>query len=205
MWSDVRPDLLLGGVAIPERHAAGTEEHHRLIAKQAGGCSFFVTQVVYDVNATKNLVSDYHYACRQQGLAPVTIVFTLSVCGSVKTLKFLQWLGVSVPRWMQNEFRHTDDTLPESDEQCRATADDLMAFCRRLDAPFGFNVESVSIRRAEIDTIHQARRPPASPARLRADHDAATGRPPPDPLPGPGSVEWRRAWSTSSPGHHDPR
>jgi hypothetical protein len=50
----VQPELLLGGVAIAERHARRGDEHLRLIAKQAAGCSFFVTQIVYDVNAAKN-------------------------------------------------------------------------------------------------------------------------------------------------------
>ena len=35
------------------------------------GCSYFVTQVVYDVNAAKNLVSDYAYECRDRGLDPI--------------------------------------------------------------------------------------------------------------------------------------
>jgi len=54
------PDLVTGGVAIPERHSRREDEHLRLLAKQDAGCRFFVTQVVYDVNAAKNLVSDYH-------------------------------------------------------------------------------------------------------------------------------------------------
>ncbi len=83
-------DLLLGGVAIPERHSRRDNEHLRLIAKQEAGCRFFVTQVVYDVNAAKNLVSHYRYACEERGLAPVPIVFTFSVCGSMKTLEFLR-------------------------------------------------------------------------------------------------------------------
>jgi hypothetical protein len=151
LWNRTRPDLLLGGVAIPERHLERGDEHLRLTAKQANGCSFFVTQVVYDVNAAKSMVSDYYYTCIERGLAPVPMVFTLSVCGSAKTLEFLQWLGVNVPRWMQNDLRNTGDTLSESYEQCLATAQDLMTFCQRLNAPFGFNVESVSIRKAEID------------------------------------------------------
>src|SRR4051794_21643510 len=47
----VNPDLLLGGVAIPERHARKGDEHLRLAAKQKAGCSYFVTQIVYDANA----------------------------------------------------------------------------------------------------------------------------------------------------------
>jgi hypothetical protein len=147
----LRPDLLLGGVAIPERHTRRGEEHQRLLAKQTAGCSFFVTQVVYDVNAAKNLVSDYRYACDARDVAPMPIVFTFSVCGSTKTLEFLRWLGVDVPRWIQNDLRHADDTLDASYRQALAAARELIEFCRRLAVPFGINVESVSNRRTEIE------------------------------------------------------
>lgn len=149
--AELRPDLLLGGVAIPERHARTGAEHLRLLAKQQAGCSYFVTQVVYDANAAKDLVSDYRFECRARGVAPVPIVFTFSVCGSMKTLAFLKWLGVDVPRWIHNELQHADDTLQASFEHARATALELMTFCRRLEVPFGVNVESVSIRREEIE------------------------------------------------------
>jgi hypothetical protein len=147
----VRPDLVLGGVAIPERHTRRGDEHVRMLTKQAAGCSFFVTQVVYDVNATKDLVSDYRYECDARGVAPVPIVFTFSVVGSTKTLEFMSWLGVDVPRWIQNDLRHAADPLVASHEQALATALDLIVYCRRLGLPFGINVESVSIRRAEIE------------------------------------------------------
>jgi hypothetical protein len=149
--AEVDPDLLLGAVAIPERHTRKGEEHLRLIAKQEAGCSFFVTQVVYDVNAAKNLVSDYAYACRDRGLDPVPIAFTFSVCGSMKTLEFLRWLGVDVPRWIENDLRHADDTLDASLAQAETTALELISFCRHLEVPVGINVESVSIRKVEID------------------------------------------------------
>jgi hypothetical protein len=138
-------------VAIPERHSRRENEHLRLIAKQEAGCRFFVSQVVYDLNAAKNLVSDYRYECESRGLAPVPIVFTFSVCGSMKTLEFLRWLGVDVPRWIENDLRHSTNPLAASLEQAQATAVELIDFCRRLGVPFGLNVESVSIRREEIE------------------------------------------------------
>ena len=151
----VRPALPLGGVAITERYSARGDEHLRMIRKQERGCSFFITQIVYNVDATKNLLSDYHYTCAEQGIAPKPIIFTLSVCGSPKTLTFLQWLGVDVPRWLENSLRHSPDPLTESLEQCAANAQELASFCRRLGLPFGFNVESVSNRKAEIDASIQ--------------------------------------------------
>ena len=151
LWAQTRPDLLLGGVAIPERHTRRGEEQLRLIAKQQAGCAFFVTQVVYDVNAAKNLVSDYRYECAARGLEPVPIIFTFSVCGSLKTLEFLRWLGVDVPRWIQNDLRHADDTLRASYEHSLGAARELIEYCRRMGVPFGVSVESVSIRLAEIE------------------------------------------------------
>lgn len=149
--TELNPELLLGGVAIPERHSRRENEHLRLIAKQEAGCRFFVSQVVYDLNAAKNLVSDYRYECQSRGLARVPIVFTFSVCGSMKTLEFLRWLGVDVPRWIENDLRHSTNPLAASLEQAQATAVELIDFCRRLGVPFGLNVESVSIRREEIE------------------------------------------------------
>ncbi|MBV8195512.1 MAG: methylenetetrahydrofolate reductase [Candidatus Dormibacteraeota bacterium] len=148
---EVNPGMLMGGVAIPERHTRHDDEHLRLLAKQDAGCRFFVTQVVYDINAAKNLISDYHYECNARGISPTPFVFTFSVCGSMKTLEFLRWLGVDVPRWIENDLRHAADTLETSYQQALTTAMELIAYCRTRDMPFGINVESVSIRRMEIE------------------------------------------------------
>jgi len=148
---EVRPDLHLGGVAITERYTRGGDEHLRMLAKQDRGCGFFISQVVYDVDATKSMLSDYFYACAERGVPPRPVILTVSVCGSLKTLAFLKWLGVAVPRWLENTLRHAEDPLAESYEQCLANARELSAFCRRLGMPFGFNVESVSIRKVEIE------------------------------------------------------
>ncbi|MFT4201125.1 methylenetetrahydrofolate reductase [Gordonia sp. (in: high G+C Gram-positive bacteria)] len=149
--AEVNPKLQLGGVAIPERHSRSGSEHLRMVAKQEAGVSFFVTQVVYDVSAAKSMLSDYFYACVDAGIEPVPVIFTLSVCGSMKTVEFLEWLGVDVPRWLRNDLSHADDPLAVSLNQCQVTAAELGAFARRLGTPHGFNVESVSNRRREIE------------------------------------------------------
>ncbi|AGL15984.1 hypothetical protein [Actinoplanes sp. N902-109] len=151
----VRPQLRLGGVSITERYSARGDEHLRMLRKQERGCSFFISQVVYNVDATKSLVSDYFYECAERGVPPQPMIFTMSVCGSVKTLSFLQWLGVDVPRWLENALQRSPDPLRDSYLQCVANARELITFCRSLGMPFGFNVESVSIRKVEIDASVQ--------------------------------------------------
>jgi hypothetical protein len=147
----LRPALTLGAVTITERYSRRGDEHLRMLTKQTRGCSFFISQVVYDVDATKSLISEYYYACADRGLQPRPVVFTLSVCGSLKTLSFLKWLGVDVPRWLENSLQRSPDPLTDSFRQCVTGARDLIDFCRGLHMPFGFNVESVSIRKAEIE------------------------------------------------------
>jgi len=49
---EVNRDMLLGGVTIPERHQKKGDEHIRVFNKISQGCSFFVSQGVYDVNAS---------------------------------------------------------------------------------------------------------------------------------------------------------
>ena len=165
--------MTLGGVVIPERHARTTAEHERLLRKQESGAAFFVSQVVYDTGEAKDVISDYVYACEERGVAPARVVFTLSLCGSEKTLDFLQWLGVDVPRWVQNELRRSHDTLEASYEHCIAAAHELARFCRYLGLPFGFNVESVSTRRVEIEATVQLAQDVADLEVLRVHLDHA--------------------------------
>ena len=89
----------------------------------------------------------------------------------MKTLDFLRWLGVDVPRWIENDLKHAADPLEASYQQALTTATELMAYCRTLGVPFGINVESVSIRRVEIEAAVQLayelrRRSPALIRRL---------------------------------------
>lgn len=146
-----RPDLPLGAVVIPERHRTKGDEHRRMRRKQDAGCSFFVSQVVYNCELAKDLVSDYAYACQDDGVDPAPIVFTLSLCGSMRTLEFLRWLGVSVPRWVANELERDRDTLGVSEAHSLGIAAEMADFCTSLQVPFAFNVESVSTRRVEIE------------------------------------------------------
>lgn len=177
IWRSCTRRPPMGGVAIPERHSSREDEHERMLRKQDSGASFFITQVVYDADAAKSMVSDYHYACLDRGTDAAPVIFTLSVCGSLRTLAFLEWLGVDVPRWMHNDLRRSPDPLSASFDHCLATARELAAFCERLGIPYGFNVESVSNRRVEIEASLRL----AQLLRERAHHATPAATAPPQP------------------------
>jgi Methylenetetrahydrofolate reductase len=144
-------DFPLGGVTIPERHAVKGDEHERLLDKARQGCSFFISQCIYNLDHAKDLLSDYHYACQRAELKPKPMVFTLTPCGSAKSLQFMEWLGIDIPRWLRNDLSHAQDILRQSLEACLSIAGDLIAFAAKKQIPIGFNIESVAIRKEEID------------------------------------------------------
>jgi hypothetical protein len=145
------PNLVLGGIAIAERHVAKEDEHQRMLAKQDRGCRFFITQSVYNASSTRSLLSDYALELQACGRSPAPLVLTFSPCGSVRTLDFMKWLGISFPRWLENELRHSPDTLERSIDLCETVFADVQDYAREKRLPIGINVESVSIRKSEIE------------------------------------------------------
>lgn len=151
--------LATGGVLIGERHRRRHAEHERVLAKVEEGCSFFITQAVYSATDTLDVLSDLHLTCREREIPVPPVIVTLTPCGSERTLTFLRWLGVAVPRWLENELLHAPDTLATSVEVCAAVFDELQTYARGRGIPLGCNVESVSLRREEIeasvDLVHR--------------------------------------------------
>ena len=132
MYAGLGGRPVMGGVCIAERHVGSREEHRRMLSKQQAGCVFFVSQVCYDLDHIRDLLSDYAYACRDEDVHPRPVILTLAPCGSTKTLEFMSWLGIDVPRWLRTEIARSDDPLTESYDQCVTNARALVDFCRRL-------------------------------------------------------------------------
>jgi hypothetical protein len=145
------PALPVGGVLIAERHEQTRAEDQRAVTKMNAGCSYFISQAVYSVDATKNLLSDFLYRCEAEQRRMPPVLITLSPCGSLRTLDFLRWLGVSVPRWLENDLRRSKDILEASLKVCAEVLADLHDFAATHGIPLGCNVESVSLAKVEIE------------------------------------------------------
>lgn len=145
------PELPIGGVLIAERHAQTRAEDQRAIAKMDAGCTYFISQAVYSVDATKDLLSDLSYRCEAEQRPMPPVLITLSPCGSLRTLDFLRWLGVSIPRWLENDLRRSRDILQASLKVCADVLADLHGFASTHGIPLGCNVESVSLSKVEIE------------------------------------------------------
>lgn len=152
---ETAPGIRLGGIVIPERHNIKRDEHLRLWSKMLAGCSFFISQCVYSIESSKNMLSEYQWHCRRNGMETAPVVFTLTPCGTPQTLEFMRWLGIAVPDWIRNELLHAENMLEMSVRICIRIAEELTVFCRDRSIPFGFNIESVSARKAEIEASEE--------------------------------------------------
>ena len=80
-----------------------------------------------------------------------TFIFTLTICGSVKTLNFMEWLGIHIPENIKEEFKTHPTPVVRSVEIATKIAKELISYCKENAIPFGFNIESVAIRKEEVD------------------------------------------------------
>jgi hypothetical protein len=142
--------LLLGGIGIAERHLKKGDEHRRMLDKLALGCSFFVSQAVYDMHASGLLLADLAREAASRELLPAPVLLTVTPCGSQKSLEFMKWLGISFDPAIERRLLQSRDMLTESIAICEQLILEI-ADRRRGPVPLGVNVESVSIRRADIE------------------------------------------------------
>jgi hypothetical protein len=142
---------VIGAVTIPERHAVLKDEDVRILDKVDSGVSFFISQCIFNVEYTKQILEALELACKTKQRQIPTIIFTLTVCGSVKTLDFMEWLGIHIPDDIKEELKVSTNPVGRSVEMAITIAKDLIQYCQEKSIPFGFNIESVAIRKEEID------------------------------------------------------
>ena len=144
-------DFVFGGVILAERHLSKGNEHLRLIEKSRWGMNFFTSQVVYQPQATIKLLQDYARQCQELNLSPVRIILTFAPCGHPKTLQFLKWLGVNIPPQTEREILSAQFPVQKSIEVCCTTLKQILEAIEPGTVPLGINVESVSIKKDEIE------------------------------------------------------
>lgn len=66
-------------------------------------------------------------------------------------MSFMQWLGISIPRWMENELLHAQDILAQSLDYAWQNWKTLQVYAQSKGLPVGVNIESVAVRKVEVE------------------------------------------------------
>jgi 5,10-methylenetetrahydrofolate reductase len=142
---------VIGAVTIPERHAVLKDEDVRILDKVDSGVSYFISQCIFNVEYTKQTLKDLVATCQNKQRELPTMIFTLTICGSVKTLHFMEWLGIHIPEDIKEELKVSSSPVARSVEIATAIAKELIRYCQEASIPFGFNIESVATRKEEVE------------------------------------------------------
>lgn len=150
------PDLAFGCVTIAERHLKKGTEHLNILRKTALGARWFISQAVYDAEATVRLLNDYATECRKRGEAPRKIILTFAPAGRPKTLQFCKWLGINVPEAVETRVLtkaaiSKEAAVAESVDICCELLKQILKQTEGCGVPLGVSVESVSGFKEEID------------------------------------------------------
>lgn len=145
------PNIVLGGICIPERHISKGDEHLRVEQKILAGCEFFITQAVYNINNAKHFLSDYAKLCASNETKKVPIIFTFTPCGDAKTLSFMRWLGIDVPKYFEGRLMHSSNPVEMSVKTSFDMFCELYHYGKELGISVGANVESISRKKIEIE------------------------------------------------------
>jgi 5,10-methylenetetrahydrofolate reductase len=142
---------VIGAITIPERHAILKDEDVRMLDKVDSGVSYFISQCIFNVEFTKQTLEALLAACQKKNQELPTIIFTLTICGSPKTLQFMEWLGIHLPDDIRDELMASPNPVVRSAEIANNIAKDLIHYCKNQSIPFGFNIESVATRKEEVE------------------------------------------------------
>jgi hypothetical protein len=139
-------DPCLGGITIPTRRREGFDEPDRMLAKQAHGIEFFTSQVLYESQATRQLLRDYDTACREADVEPAPVFLSFAPITGRKDARFLEWLGVDVPEAAREWILAThasplERSVRVAEHVLGEVLDDVDR--RGLDVPVGINVEHI--------------------------------------------------------------
>ncbi|UAY53048.1 methylenetetrahydrofolate reductase [Ferruginibacter albus] len=151
LWSLHKEHSIIGAVTIPERHAVLNDEDVRMLDKMNSGVSYFISQCIFNVEYARKAMESLVASCQNKNIELPTVIFTLTVCGSVKTLQFMEWLGIHIPDSLKEELINSENTVEKSVSIALSIAEELINYCIDKNIPFGFNIESVAIRKEEIE------------------------------------------------------
>jgi len=136
----------VGNITIPQRDG----EPHRMLSKTRAGAAFFTTQIVFDAEATFQMVRQYDLLCRQASLAPVPVLLSVAPLVDEQDAEFVRWLGADVPEAVERAILEGDERDAVGRSVARTLALWTAVSDRSRDAgvevPLGVNVEQISVR-----------------------------------------------------------
>jgi hypothetical protein len=95
----------------------------------------------------RQTIVEYGKLCRAEGKAAKKILLTFTPCGRPKTMKFLHWLGVSVPEATEKAILDAESPVATSVNLLCDMFKEILLQTAKSGVPLGVSIEHVSIFR----------------------------------------------------------
>lgn len=148
-------ELICGGITIPTRryHDQENDEPFRLYTKGMHGIDFFTSQIIYEPISIKLLLRDYDQVCQERGIQPKRIFLSFAPISTRKDLEFLRWLGVSVPKTVEQELFKAEIGIGWRSTKIAVNVfQEILHFMREenIQVPLGLNIEHITRHNFEL-------------------------------------------------------
>ena len=147
------------------------------------------------VRDARQTIVEYGKLCKAEGKAAKKILLTFTPCSRPKTMKFLHWLGVSVPEATEKAILEAESPVATSVNLLCDMFKEILLQTAKSGVPLGVSIEHVSIFR-EVRQSESIRLPPVygQGTQRRRSHAARSGLGAPRRLRGRGrrSLWFRR-------------
>lgn len=152
---DNHQEFIFGGITIQTRryHDQEKDEPFRLFTKSLHGLDFFTSQIIYEPISIKLLLRDYAQVCKEQGVEPKRIFLSFAPISRQKDLDFLRWLGVAVPKAVEQELFKADIGIGwRSIKSVVNTFQEILNFMseENIQVPIGLNIEHITRHNFEL-------------------------------------------------------
>jgi hypothetical protein len=135
---------LVGTIAIPSR----PHEAERTFTKTLSGARFATTQILFDTDSLKGLLTEYDQLCREFEVAPLAVLISIAPISDIHDLEFVRWLGAEVPDVVEESlFSHDPEAAKDRSIDIAVKVwKETASFCRKnaIRVPLGLNIEQVS-------------------------------------------------------------
>eukprot|EP01006_Ploeotia_vitrea_P023387 TRINITY_DN55838_c0_g1_i1.p1 TRINITY_DN55838_c0_g1~~TRINITY_DN55838_c0_g1_i1.p1 ORF type:complete len:316 (+),score=58.31 TRINITY_DN55838_c0_g1_i1:80-1027(+) len=135
-----KPDATADG----EKNSGGSptatlDEPERVFHKTKNGCTFFPTQIIWDVPSTTALLKEYYELCQLGGVTPATIVLAITPIGRESDIKFLKSLRVKIDEEQEKAILASDERGRTSVDLIKKNLTAIVEFVKenKLDVPLG--------------------------------------------------------------------
>lgn len=137
---------IVGNICIPDR----LNEVQRLVQKTRSGCSFFTTQILFEAESMKNLLTEYAAECKKQCIAPATFFLCFAPISDLLDVEYIKWLGAKIPSSAEQQLRQP---FPETSIRLASEIyKDIREHARSLHMPTSVSIEPISSHNLELST-----------------------------------------------------